>query len=92
MAAVPPSSAQILAATTVAGGVLQTGVEIAAGFQIKELAHILAGVVFEGGALNDGNLAGFAVFWRITGLNAQCFGTQLGIHEKSPHNVIFRLL
>ena len=66
------------------------GVEIALGFQIKEeLSHILGGVVLECGTLDDGDLAGLAVFGRITGLNAQCFGAQLGIHEKSPHNVIF---
>ena len=73
----------------VAGGICQTGVEIALGFQIKELSHILGGVVLECGTLDDGDLAGLAVFGRITGLNAQCFGAQLGIHEKSPHNVIF---
>ena len=76
----------------VTGGVCQTGIEIALGFQIKKLSHILGGVIFERGTLDDGDLTRFAVFGRITGLNAQCFGTQLGIHEKSPHNVIFRLL
>ena len=73
----------------VARRVLQAGIEIAGRFEVKELAHVLARGVFEGGGLDDGDLAGLAVFGRITGLNAQCFGAQLGIHEKSPHNVIF---
>ena len=54
----------------VTGGVLQTRVEIAVGLQVKELAHVLAGGVLEGGGLDDGNLAGFAVSGRIAALHA----------------------
>ena len=54
----------------VTGGVLQTRVEIAVGLQVKELAHVLAGGVLEGGGLDDGDLAGFAVSGRIAALHA----------------------
>ena len=53
----------------VAGGVLQTGIEIAVGFQIEQLAHILAGGVLEGGGLDNGDLAGFAIAGGITALH-----------------------
>ena len=53
----------------VAGGVLQTGIEIAVGLQVEQLAHILAGGVFEGGGLDDGDLAGLAVAGRVTALH-----------------------
>ena len=68
----------------VAGGVLQTGVEIAAGLQVKELAHILGGIVLERGTLNDGDLAGLAVAGGIARLDAQGFCAKLGIHNGSP--------
>ena len=55
-------------------GVLEPGVEIAGGFQIEELAHVFAGVIFEGGALNNRDLAGFAVFRGIACMEA--FGFQ----------------
>ena len=45
----------------VVGGVLEAGVEIAAGLQVKELAHVLTGGVLEGGGLDDGDLPGLAV-------------------------------
>ena len=50
--------------------VLQAGIEIAARLQIEELAHLGAALVFEGGALNDGDLAGFAVFGAVACLYA----------------------
>ena len=53
----------------VAGGICQTGVEIALGFQIKELSHISecrTWMWYSG----RWDLAGLAVFGRITGLNA----------------------
>ena len=53
----------------VVGGVLQAGVEIAAGLQIEELAHVLGGVVFEGRALHDGDLPGLSVFRRVAALD-----------------------
>ena len=54
----------------VTGGVLQAGIEVAVGLQVKELAHVLAGGVLEGGGLDDGDLAGFAVSGRIAALHA----------------------
>ena len=54
----------------VVGGVLEPGVEVAAGLQIEQLAHVLAGVIFEGGGLDDGNLAGLAVAGGVAALYA----------------------
>ena len=54
----------------VAGGVLEPRVEVALGFQVEQLAHILAGGVLEGGGLDDGDLAGFAVAGGVTALHA----------------------
>ena len=54
----------------VAGGVLQTGIEVAVSFQIEQLAHILAGGILKGGGLNNGDLAGFAVAGGVTALHA----------------------
>ena len=56
----------------VVGGVLQTAVEIAAGFKIEQLSHILGGCVAESRALGDGELYRFAVTGDITSLDAQC--------------------
>ena len=46
----------------VTGRVCETGVEIAAFFQIEELTHFVARIVLERGRLNDGQDAGFPVF------------------------------
>ena len=54
----------------VAGGVLEAAVEIALGLQIEELRHIGAGVVFEGGGLDDGDLAGLAAAGAVAALDA----------------------
>ena len=54
MAAVPPLQLADLLGHKVTGGVLQAGVEVAVGFQVEQLAHILAGGIFEGGGLDDG--------------------------------------
>ena len=59
----------------IAGGILQTGIEISRSLQIKQLAHILAGGVLEGGGLDDGDLAGFTVAGSIAALDA--FGVDL---------------
>ena len=64
----------------VAGGVLEPGVEVAFGFQIKELAHVLRGSVLEGGALNDGDLTGLAAHGGVAGLDAKGFGMQFLFH------------
>ena len=45
----------------VVGGVLEAGVEVAVGLQVKELTHVLAGGVFERGGLDDGDLPGLSV-------------------------------
>jgi len=54
----------------IAGGILQAGIEIAVGFQIEQLAHVLTGGILEGGGLDDGDLAGFAVAGGVTALHA----------------------
>ena len=54
----------------VIGGVLQPGVEIAAGLQVEQLAHGLAGLVSEGGGLNDGNVAGLSILRPVAGMKA----------------------
>ena len=53
----------------VVGGVLEAGIELAAGLQIKQLAHILAGGILKGGGLDNGDLAGFAVAGGVTALH-----------------------
>ena len=58
----------------IAGGVLQPGVEVAFVFQVEEAGHLLAGVVFECGALVYGQYAGFALAGFPTGLHAKGFG------------------
>ena len=54
----------------VAGGILQAGIEVTVSFQVEQLAHVLAGGVLEGGGLDDGDLAGFAVAGGVTALHA----------------------
>ena len=61
----------------IAGGILQSGIKIAAGLQIEKLAHIITAGIFKGGALNNGDLAGFAVSGGITALHT--FGFDLKI-------------
>ena len=53
----------------ITGGILQAGVEVAVGFEVEQLAHVLAGGVLEGGGLDDGDLAGFAIAGGITALH-----------------------
>ena len=54
----------------VVGGVLKAGIEVAAGLQVEELAHVLAGIIFEGGRLNNGDLPGLAVLRGVAALDA----------------------
>ena len=54
----------------IVGGVLQAGVEVAAGLQIEQLAHLLAGLIAEGGGLDDGEVAGLPVAGTIAGVEA----------------------
>ena len=49
---------------------LQRGVEVAALFQIKKLAHLLAAVIFEGRRLNDRDHSRFSVLRLIACLDA----------------------
>ena len=58
----------------IAGGIAQAGIEIAVILQVKEPSHGVGGLIAESSTLNDGNLARFSVFRRITGLDAQGFG------------------
>ena len=55
----------------VAGGVLQAGIEVAAGLQVEQLAHLVGTVILERGALHNGNLARFAVSRVISALHTQ---------------------
>ena len=70
----------------VVGGVLQAGIEISAGLQVEQLAHVLAGVIFKCGGLDNGDLAGLAVARRIAALDA------LGIDGVIAHVVSFFLI
>ena len=54
----------------VVGGILEPGIEIACALQVKQLSHVLAGGVFKGGALYDGDLARFSVPRGIASLHA----------------------
>ena len=56
----------------VVGWVLKAGVKIAGGFQIKEFAHVRAGRVLEGGALNNRELTRLAIPRRIAALHTFC--------------------
>jgi hypothetical protein len=56
---------------------LQTGVKITRRLKVKQFAHFGTAFVLEGGALNDGNLAGLAVAGGVTALHA--FGFYLVI-------------
>ena len=57
----------------VVGGVLEAGVEIAAGLQVKKLAHVLGCGVLEGGGLDDGDLPRLAVAGGIASLDTGGF-------------------
>ena len=41
-------------------GVLEAGIEVAGFLQVEQAGHLVGGLVFEGGALDDGNLPGLA--------------------------------
>ena len=70
----------------VVGGVLEPGIEIAAGLQVEQLAHVLAGGILECGGLDNGDLAGLAVARRIAALYA------LGIDSVIAHVASFFLI
>ena len=54
----------------VVGRVLEPRVEVAGLFEVEETAHLVAGRILEGRALDDGHLAGFAVGRVVAGLDA----------------------
>ena len=62
----------------VAGRILQAGIEIAVRLEVKELAHGLRGLIAECCALDDRDLARFAVARRVAGLNAERFRPEIG--------------
>ena len=59
-----------LSSNSIVGGVLQTRIEIATLFKVKQLSHLVAGFVFEGCALYNRQLARLAFLRRIAGLHA----------------------
>ena len=67
----------------VISGVLEPGIKVAAGLQVEELAHLLAGVVFERSALNDGNLARLPVSRRVASLYTNTVDFHAGLLLKS---------
>lgn len=58
----------------VVGGVLEAGVEVARGFEVEEVGHVLGGVVFEGSALDDGEDAALAILGLPSALHADGSG------------------
>ena len=64
----------------VVGRILETGIEIAGGLEVEQFAHLVAGSIFEGCALDDGDLAGFAVAGFVAGLHAKGAEMLLAIH------------
>ena len=73
----------------VTGGILEPGVKIAAGLQVKELAHVLAGGVLEGGGLDDGDLAGLAAAGGVAPLDTGSLDP-IVTHMRSPFNCLER--
>ena len=84
----PPSSWEIFGHGVI-GGVLETGIEVPAGLQVKELPHVLGSGVLEGGGLDDGNLAGLAVSGCVTPLDADGFRTVIA-HTYAPFRCLER--
>ena len=67
----------------IVGGVLQAGVKISAGFQVEQLAHVLAGGVLKCRGLDNGNLPRLAVAGGVSPLNAFCFNAVIA-HDQEP--------
>ena len=55
----------------IVGRVLETRVEVALLLQVEEQRHLVAVLIFEGGALNNGEFDGFAVFRLIARVDAE---------------------
>ena len=64
----------------IAGGIADSGIEIAVCFQIEKLGHFITGGVFISCGLNDGQLTGLTVAGDITRLYAFCADSLC--HEK----------
>ena len=70
MAAEPLQGAD-LGRHRIVGGVLESGIEVTAGLQVENSLPIsLAGLIAEGGGLDDGEIAGLAVAGPVTGVEA----------------------
>ncbi len=54
------------------GGILKAGIEVTAVFEVKEAAHLVRSLIFEGSALDNWNLAGGSLSGIIAGVYAKC--------------------
>ena len=61
-----------LGSNQIIGGILKPCIEITRRLQIKQLAHVFAGVVLESRTLDDRDHPGLTIFGFITGLDAHC--------------------
>ena len=76
---------------SVAGRVLQPGVEVPGGLEIKQLSHVLAGLITERGGLNDGDVAGLPVSGAVSGVETA--GVKFHGNASFPNSeVIFVIL
>ena len=64
-------------------GVGEAGIEKSRRLQVEQICHFLTGVVFIGGALNNGHHAGFAVLGFIACLNGKRFDLPILIHNSN---------
>ena len=55
----------------VVGGILEPCIEISCFLEVEEAAHLVACLVLERGALDEGNLAGFSLSGGVSGLDAE---------------------
>lgn len=75
----------------VVGRVLESGVEIALGLEVEEVGHGLAAVIFEGGALDDGQHSALAVLGFPSALDADGLEITLFRHFTScAFNIFMR--
>ena len=77
----------------VAGGILQAGVEVALGLQIKQFSHILTGRILKCSGLDNGDLAGLAVARRVAALYADGIAFHIvspSLPQKQPGRLYLR--
>jgi len=67
----------------VVGRILKARIKVPLPLKVEEPAHLLARIVFESGALDNRYRAGFAVFRRITRVDAVGFNTAF-VHVRPP--------